>query len=161
MVRLMTESDFDAQIAGNRQAVAGFQQEIRQLEEQISELNSLKRDVLNMQDILHDTASRVESRVSGMTLLGGAVAAATLNINFFSKILGAARGQEYAAADNGLGMSQEIIQDKIDQLVNAIAEKQLAISSCNAKVSALQGEKAQYIQTKALEEAAAAGNGGA
>ena len=82
----MTEAEFDAQINSNKEAITGYQQDIRKLEEQINELNNMKRQMGGLQDILHDTANQAESKISGMTNLWGAVAS-VLNGKFFSNLL--------------------------------------------------------------------------
>lgn len=149
----MTEAEFDAQINSNKEAITGYQQDIRKLEEQINELNNMKRQMGGLQDILHDTANQAESKISGMTNLWGAVAS-VLNGKFFSNLLTAVKGAEYSTADSGLGTSLEIIQDKIDELRKLIDQKQTAIQSCSSKIGSIQNEKEDYLRQKAQEEAA-------
>ena len=135
----MTEVEYDSKIAENRQAVTGYQQEIGKLEEEIRELKTFRTELCNFQDVLHDTASRAEGQINGITGLVG-MAVSAVSQNFFSKILQTVRGEEYVSADSG-------------------GQKQSAISTCNASVTSLETEKAQYLAEKAAEEAKAAAAG--
>ena len=151
----MTEAEYDSKIAENRQAVTGYQQEIGKLEEEIRELKTFRTELCNFQDVLHDTASRAEGQINGITGLVG-MAVSAVSQNFFSKILQTVRGEEYVSADSGLTASQDRIDEKITELQNKIGQKQSAISTCNASVTSLETEKAQYLAEKAAEEAKAA-----
>lgn len=155
----MTEADYDSKIAENRQAVTGYQQEIGKLEEEIQELKTFRTELGNFQGVLHDTASRAESQINGITGLTGMVMAA-VSQNFFAKVLAAVRGEEYASADSGLTASQDRIDEKITELQNMIGQKQSAISACNAGITSLESGKAQYLAEKAAEEAAKAAAAG-
>ncbi len=154
----MTEAEYDSKIAENRQAVTGYQQEIGKLEEEIRELKSFRTELCNFQDVLHDTASRAESQINGITGLTGMVISA-VSQNFFAKVLTAVRGEEYVSADSGLTASQDRIDEKITELQTKIGQKQSAISTCNASAASLETEKAQYLAEKAAEEAKAAVSG--
>lgn len=154
----MTEAEYDSKIAENRQAVTGYQQEIGRLEEEIRELKTFRTQLCEFQDVLHDTASRAESQINGITgLIGMAVSA--VSQNFFSKILETVHGEEYTSADSGLTASQDRIDEKITELQNKIGQKQSAISTCNASVTSLQTEKEKYLAEKAAQETKAAASG--
>ena len=124
----MTEAEYDSKIAENRQAVTGYQQEIGKLEEEIRELKTFRMELCNLQDVLHDTASRAESQINGITGLVG-MAVSAVSQNFFSKILQTVRGEEYVSADSGLTASQDRIDEKIAELQSKIGQKQSAIST--------------------------------
>lgn len=154
----MTEADYDSRIAGQRAAAAGYQQEIRNLEEQIGELEQFRTEMGSLQDTLHDAASGAERSVTGIAgLLGWGTA--LINQQFFSGILSVVKGSEYSAADSGLSASQDKIDAKIRELRSQISQKQAAIRTCNANVVSLETEKADYMVQKAAEEAAMAAQG--
>lgn len=150
----MTEADYDSRIEENRQAVTGYQQEIGKLEEEIRELKTFRTELGDFQGVLHDTASRAESQINGITGLTGAVISA-VSRNFFAKVLTAVRGEEYASADSGLTASRDRIDEKITELQDMIGQKQNAISACNAGIASLENGKAQYLAEKAAEAAKA------
>ncbi len=147
----MTEADYNAQIAENQNAIWAYQQEISQLEEQIQELNAMKNQTADLQAVLHSTASRAEARIGGMTSLWGTIAS-VLNGNFFSNILTVVKGGEYAAADNGLSTSEEVIQNKISELGREIEQRQNAIDSCSMNITSLQNAKTAYLQAQSTEK---------
>ena len=81
----MTEAEYDSKIAENRQAVTGYQQEIGKLEEEIRELKTFRTELCNLQDVLHDTASRAEGQINGITgLVGRAVSAVSQNFFLYN-----------------------------------------------------------------------------
>lgn len=149
----MTEADYNVQIEGNRQAIAGYEQEIQELENKINELAVFKNEVVSLQDVLHDTADSAESQIGGMTNLWG-TAVSVLNGSFFSNILNEIKGGEYRSADDGLAASYETIENKIAEMRKMIEEKQAAINSCSYAINSLQNEKSAYLAAQALEQAA-------
>ena len=153
----MTESDYNYQISQNYAAIGNYQAQIRDLEEKIEKLNKVKTSLGNVSASLSDTASRAWNRVNGMTTLSGKVTS-FLNISFFSDILNAIKGTEYAQAEEGVNTSAQIVADRIGEFQEEINRLNGQIRSCNSAISGLENEKKAYLAAeaqRAAQEAAA------
>ncbi|MDD2978581.1 MAG: DUF5082 family protein [Hespellia sp.] len=151
----MTEADFDTQIQGKYQAISGLQGNIAELENEISELITVKGEVRSLQNKLKDTASGIESKMRSMGTLGGIVHS-IINGSFFGKIADLAKGSEFRNAEQNLSEAQEVVQRKIQELRDQIEQKKTAIYSCQNQIGTLENGKTQFLQEKAAQEAEAA-----
>ena len=142
----MNEIDFDNKIANNQNKIQECNKSIRELSDQIEDLQLAKRKVSDLNSTMGNAASRFIVKLhnfpmitdSGMKKLP----------NFFAPILEMAKGSEYNRAKEQLESAILQIENKIKELSNSIQTHQKTISSCKNNITDVKMQKQKFLNEK-------------
>lgn len=138
-------ADFDGMISSQRAMIANLENEIGELQEKITELESLTGQFAEFQNKVFGSASNAANRIGRW----GSLLRSTVKTTFFSDLLQAVQGSEYSRAINSLDSSQSKIAQKIEEFQREIQEKQASMNNCYNTISTLQAQKAEYERQQA------------
>ena len=138
-------ADFDGMISSQRAMIANLENEIGQLQEKITELESLTGQFAEFQNKVSGSASSTANRIGGW----GSLIRSVVKTTFFSDLLQVVRGSEYSRAISSLDSAQNKIVQKIEEFQREIQEKQASINNCYNTISTLQTQKAEYERQQA------------
>lgn len=142
----MTEADFNNQIAGKQQEIAGYQQAINDLTDKIGKLDVANQKVTNLNSTLQSFASTSSNKI---------IFSAGKTAKFFNPLLEAVKGAKYRSTVNNLETALGEIIHKKQEFQEKIEEYQRKIASCNAQISSLSAQKASFLAAEAQRAAQA------
>lgn len=134
----------DNQIQLNNLHIAESNKEIRQLEDDISELKELKSKVQQASASFENEARSTSTSILQIPMMISS-ALSTIKSTLFSNLSDVITGVDYKKAQSGIENAVLKIDNKISELQSKIESLQSGIRQYNASTNALTQEKRTYI----------------
>ena len=152
-----TVASYDSQITNNHARINECNARIRQLEDDISELKTLRGRVGKVDEAVETASSNTSNKINNLP----AVITnpfSFLKLNYFSSFLDVLKGSERNKARNGISGAFTKIDAKIRDSQNEIERLRGEINQCNSNINSLSWQRNNYITNtdrRLAEEAAA------
>lgn len=139
-----TVASYDTQINNNNQRIIEYNQRIRQLEDDIEDLNKVKIRVVDLDSALTTATEKTSRRINNLPALI-INPFSFLKMNYFANFLDVIQGNDHKKAKNGIENALFKIDFKIKELKREIEELRAEINRCNSNIGLLTRQKSDYI----------------
>lgn len=141
----MDETVYNSKILNNKNIINACNRTIKNLNDEIEELEVLKRKVVSLRDSVEEAANKTITKINDLPNIF-AMTYSVLNVGFFSKITNVVKGSEYSKAYEHMGMALTDIQRKINELNSQIEKNRTTINQCNRNINNLKIQHKKNIK---------------
>ena len=146
---------FDRQISSNRQLIDDYNRQIKQVEDDVEDLQRIKIKVGTVDAAMATAVSGTSSKISNLpSLITNPFS--FLKTSFFAGFIDAVNGSEHTKAKKGIENANTKIIKQISQLQSEIERLRSKIGMCNSNVNSFDRQKSNYIAAKEAAEREAA-----
>lgn len=139
-----TVGSYDSQITNNHEKINECNARIKQLEDDISELKTLRGRVGKVDEAVETASSNTSNKINNLPEVI-TTPFSFLKMNYFSSFLDVLKGAERNKARNGISGAFDKIDAKIRDAQNEIERLHSEINQCNSNINSLSWQRNNYI----------------